>query len=169
VGYRCLATAPPLPLPRVHTCAHTCIAQAATNEVVVGYRCLATAPTLPLPSVHTCAHTCIAQAATNEVVVGYQEHTARLERHKADAALERSVLKMFYLDPQKLEVRVQECGRGCVDAGVGVGGCRRGKESEAAHVCVCSKVRLLDRPSPLSACLCACSKVRPLCACVFVL
>jgi len=45
------------------------------------------------------------QAATNEVVVGYQEHTARLEKHKADAALERSVLKMFYLDPQKLEVR----------------------------------------------------------------
>eukprot|EP00967_Tisochrysis_lutea_P127936 scaffold218308_cov18-Tisochrysis_lutea.AAC.1 len=46
---------------------------------------------------------CAAQAATNEVVVGYQEHTARLEKHKADAALERSVLKMFYLDPQKLE------------------------------------------------------------------
>jgi len=48
------------------------------------------------------------QAATNEVVVGYQEHTARLEKHKADAALERSVLKMFYLDPQKLEETVTE-------------------------------------------------------------
>lgn len=49
------------------------------------------------------------QAATNDVVVGYQEHTARLEKHKADAAIERSVLKMFYLDPQKLEVGVESC------------------------------------------------------------
>lgn len=50
-----------------------------------------------------------AQAATNEIVMGYQEHTARLERHKADAALERSVLKLFHLDPEKLQVRAGVC------------------------------------------------------------
>ena len=41
--------------------------------------------------------------------MGYQEHTARLEKHKSDAALERSVLKLFYLDPEKLQVRSAIC------------------------------------------------------------
>lgn len=78
-------------------------------------------PPLPTPDRPPGRPPARAQTATNDMVMGYQEHTARLERRKADAALERSVLKLFHLDPEKLQVRVRADVR-AADGGLGVAG-----------------------------------------------
>ncbi len=69
----------------------------------------------PLLAMHCIPIRHLSQASTNELVKQYTDASALAERYKAETAVERAVLRNFYLAPVQLELAVGEL-QGRLDA-----------------------------------------------------